>query len=620
MSRAKLTNFNTNFPTRKRVSSTSDYSSFFALDGSHPWQSAMPEGQIQYKVRKLNKGKVAYFNFDLAKEMGLISQEHPNEMNPQLEKVLIENFSIRIINEYDIENKKRFPKELIKTKPFMATRYLQLQHPCKKGTTSGDGRCIWNGVWNHKGQIWDISSRGTGVTALAPGSVLAGKPLQSGNEEHGYGCGLAEIDELYSAIIMAEVLHHRNIATERVLLTIDLGKGMGIGVRTGKNLLRPAHLFMHLKQGNYSALKRATDYLIERQYQNKEWTFSNQNSNKYDLLLKTVCTSFAKFSAKLEREFVFAWLDWDGDNVLANAGIIDYGSIRQLGLRHDQYKYDDVERFSTNLNQQKNKAKEIVQVFAQLVNFLKTKQKRTLPEFKNHKTLKEFDSSFQLFKTEYFLKGLGFRDEEILRLKKNHSKKVVSFMNNFEQLESIKTRNGFTKVADGVNKPAILDLKKFTPFILEKWLENNFKSISYEEVFEQILANSAPKKDRRPLKKTLQLIEKTATDFKSIINFLSTEKNRNIFLQSILSRQKRIFKNYKLSGNALIHVVDQILEYKKKGMAHSEIQWVIDQFIALKTKSKFSDTLQVSNKFKSKNPINLLRELEFLALEHQEDI
>jgi transcriptional regulator with XRE-family HTH domain len=59
--------------------------------------------------------------------------------------------------------------------------------------------------------------------------------------------------------------------------------------------------------------------------------------------------------------------------VLANGksefiGIIDYGSVRQFGIRHDKYRYDDVERFSTNLNEQKNKARLIVQVFAQLVS------------------------------------------------------------------------------------------------------------------------------------------------------------------------------------------------------------------------------------------------------------
>jgi hypothetical protein len=503
----------------------------------------------------------------------------------------------------------------------MSTRYLQLQHPCKKGTTSGDGRCIWNGLWTHNGQSWDISSRGTGVTALAPGSVLAGRPLESGNEDHGYGCGLAEIDELYSAAIMAEILHHKNIETERVLLTIDLGKGMGIGVRAGKNLLRPAHLFMHLKQNQYAALKRGTDYLIERQYENKEWNFSHQSTDKYDKLLNSICVSFAKFAAKLEREFIFAWLDWDGDNVLANAGIIDYGSIRQLGLRHDQYKYDDVERFSTNLNQQKVKAKEIVQVFAQLIDYLKTKKKKNLSNFNNHKILIDYEKYFLLYKTEYFLKSLGFKENEIQKLKKFQSRKVMDFLLDFEKLEGIKTRNGFSKVADGINRPAILDLRKWMPFVLESWLVNGLQDIDPKLVYEQILSNSAPKKDRKPRNTILDLITSTLNNLKELVKFLSTDKNRNLFLQSLLIRQKKLQENEKLTGNALIHVVDQIMEYKKKGMAHSEIQWVIDQFILGKVhKNNPSKKTQYRHPLSNQKALNLLRELEFLAIEHQEDI
>ena len=61
--------------------------------------------------------------------------------------------------------------------------------------------------------------------------------------------------------------------------------------------------------------------------------------------------------------------------MLIDAGIIDYGSIRQFGLRHDEYRYDDVERFSTNLNEQNRKLGFIIQTFAQLVDFLQNKTK-----------------------------------------------------------------------------------------------------------------------------------------------------------------------------------------------------------------------------------------------------
>ena len=46
----------------------------------------------------------------------------------------------------------------------------------------------------------------------------------------------------------------------------------------------------------------------------------------------------------MPREIVQTALDAFGrlDVVISNAGIIDYGSVRQFGLRHDQYRYDQL--------------------------------------------------------------------------------------------------------------------------------------------------------------------------------------------------------------------------------------------------------------------------------------
>src|ERR1041384_3040904 len=98
-----------------------------------------------------------------------------------------------------------------------------------------------------------------------------------------------------------------------------------------------------------------------------------------------------------------AWLDWDGDNVLADAGIIDYGSVRQFGLRHDQYRYDDVERFSTNLNEQRLKASDMVQTFIQMIDFAQTGVKKTWRTFAKSAHLKAFDRHFRTFCLDRFL-------------------------------------------------------------------------------------------------------------------------------------------------------------------------------------------------------------------------
>jgi hypothetical protein len=559
------------------------YSDFNQLDGKHPWQTAVPEGCLLYDVRILPGGKVAYFNWDLAKEMGLIPDHHPHRLNRGLEDKLLETFCIRIVNEWDHEHNVIYPKTMMKKNKYMATRYLQLQHPDKAGRTSGDGRCVWNGIVKHRGQIWDVSSRGTGVTALAPGVVLAGKPLRSGNSDHGYGCGMAEIDELYAAAIMAEVFHRNGIPTERVLAIIDLGKGMGIGVRAGHNLLRPAHLFVHLRQGEHDRLKKATDYFIDRQHGNREWSFSAQHRRRYDLMLNELTTNFARFAAHLDREYIFAWLDWDGDNVLGHAGIIDYGSVRQFGLRHDQYRYDDVERFSTNLNEQRAKARLIVQTFAQMTDFVQTGVKKPIDRFRKHASLKRFDELFQFHLLDRLLYQIGFTDQQRELLLSKHASTVKKFFAKFSYFERMKTYRKLTRVADGVNRPAIFNMRAVLAHLPEYFLANlnTFSAdvMPAQQLFEVMLSDHAAGKDKQLTDRLTKRLQRLQLRYKELVKRASGKAPVGEVLVNLSERASRINRTSRITGNSLIHVVDELLKARRKGFSDTAIQEVMNAII-----------------------------------------
>ena len=559
------------------------YKRFDEINGLHPWQSEVPDGGNLYEVRKLSQGKVIYFNFELAREMGLISKTHPNTLTQALKHKIIDTFSIRIINEYDLEKNIKYPKSKIKENKFMATRYLQMQHKNKQGKTSGDGRSIWNGIIKNGNTLWDISSRGTGVTNLAPGAVEAGHPLQSGNTKFGYGCGLAEIDELLSTSILAEVFNCRNLRTERMLAVIDFGDGTGIGVRAGKNLIRPAHLFRYLKLGRREALQKAADYLIDRQTKNSEWQIKARDAQRFSSMLDHVCSDFAKFAAQLERNYIFSWLDWDGDNVLANAGIIDYGSVRLMGLRHDNYRFDDVERFSTNLNEQKHKAKLTVQVFAQAVDFIQSGRKKPLTHFKKHPAVQKFDKIFENTELELFLKQMGCSHRQIQYLIKNKKHLIKSFFKTFSKLEKVKTRRKMTKVTDGVNRPAILNMKQFLrhfPQLLLKSTKSFQQAqVSPESIFTLILSSYASRKDQTLTpyrKKQLELLQK---QYKSVVRAISVHKNYEKTLQYLTQNSKIECPETPLTGNALLFIVNEILEARKKGLNDSHLQTIIEQLI-----------------------------------------
>jgi uncharacterized protein YdiU (UPF0061 family) len=564
-----------------------NYDTFDQLDGDHPWSERVPEGMIQYSARQLPHGKVSYFNFDLAKEMGLISRQHPNELNPKLIEKILATFNLRIINEYDQQHNLRYSPKVIKPKKYMATRYLQLQHEDKTGRTSGDGRAIWNGSFTGRGgKVWDVSSRGTGVTALAPGVVEAGHPLKSGNNDHGYGCGMAEIDELFGAAILAEIFHRNGIPTERVLAIIDLGKGVGIGVRAAPNLLRPAHMFLFLKQGKIEPLRRALDYFIDRQFKNKAWDIKPDDKDRYAKTLSYLTKGFAAFTAKLDRDYIFAWLDWDGDNVLADAGIIDYGSIRQFGLRHDQYRYDDVQRWSTNLNEQRLKAREMLQTFTQLMDFAVTGTRKPIKHYANHPALKEFDRQFRTACLERFLYQVGFAKPLSRLLLANCRRDVEALFDLHFELESVKTHRKLHKVADGVHRPAIfnmrLALSQMADYVEGLPIEM-VPLVDTEEFFSWILSSTAKGKDRKLTQRIRKSILKWQHHYLRLIRRITTPATWDKTLKSLKERSRQINHEARITGNALIHIVDDVLRYRRRGLSDTEIQAAIEELITNQT-------------------------------------
>ena len=568
-------------PLKKtQASVTHAYSAFDQLDGSHPWMTAVPTGYVPYRVRELQSGEVAYFNFVLAKEMDLIPQDHPHQMTPQLREKLIETFSIRIINEYDEVTGKKYDDKTIKPNKYMASRYLQLQHPNKQGKTSGDGRGIWNGIVSNRGKIWDVSSRGTGVTCLAPGAVAANRPLKTGAGDFGYGCGQADIDELYGAAILAEIMHVQGIHTERILCIIDLGKGVGIGVRAAPNLLRPAHMFMYLKQNRLADLRAAVDYFMSRQVQNGNFKPKAKGLGKYDELVESISRDFAEFTAKLDIDYVFAWLDWDGDNVLANAGIIDYGSVRQFGLRHDLYRYDDIERFSTNLNEQRLKAREMVQVFAQIADYLKSEKKKPFDEFAKHPSVINFNKYFAEARAHRLLYRMGFNEIQRQNILKEPGL-FDQFDKEFSYFERAKISGTMQKVADGVNHPALFNIRVALRELPQYFVTHGIQDVTMPEelLFKLMLSAFSKLKDTKMRPKHHGHIQNFQRLYKQLLYAAAGKQKPVQILPGILERALKLNREDRITGNALIQIVFELMDQRKKGTSHIEIQKVIDQLI-----------------------------------------
>jgi uncharacterized protein YdiU (UPF0061 family) len=438
------------------------YSRFRKLDGNHPFKHAVPDGFVDYPVRFRDGGRVFFFNFELAREIGLIPRGHPDSLTAGLSRAVLDSFSLQIINEYD---RLHDPALMAAARPglYMATRYLQLQHPSRRGHTSGDGRSIWNGcVTGANGSWWDVSSCGTGVTRLSPATGRERKFFRTGDKQASYGSGLADLWDGVSAAIMSEILHGNGIRTERTLAIIEYGDGTAVNVRAYPNLLRPAHFFHHLKQGNYHALRQTADYYIARQIANGDWHASSAaGPAAYRYLAQRVAADFGRMAARFESEYIFCWIDWDGDNILMDGGIIDYGSLRQFGLFHHEYRYDDVDRMSTTITEQRAKARYVVQTFAQIADFLVSGKKKNINSFRHDAAVELFDRVFEEHSRELLLHKIGYPPAMHQRLlcDAQFRADLLQFAGDFSHFERVKSKRGPYDIADGITWDAVFCMR-----------------------------------------------------------------------------------------------------------------------------------------------------------------
>ncbi|MCJ7671625.1 MAG: hypothetical protein MUP67_06205, partial [Acidimicrobiia bacterium] len=125
---------------RRREPIEDPFARLRALDGKHALQHAAPAAYVGYSARRRRGGRVAFFNFSLARAMGLVPRDHPDLLTQALSRAILDSFSLTIINEWDLARRTPVPARDRLPGTYMATRYLQLQHPDRCGRTSGDGR------------------------------------------------------------------------------------------------------------------------------------------------------------------------------------------------------------------------------------------------------------------------------------------------------------------------------------------------------------------------------------------------------------------------------------------------------------------------------------------------
>jgi uncharacterized protein YdiU (UPF0061 family) len=558
------------------------YEAFEQLDGSHPWRAVSPDGYVDYRARIRTGGRVLYFNFDLAREMRLLPANHADHVTPALEKVILETFSLQIINEYDIAAGERIDAALIKPGTYMATRYLQAQHKDKRGLTSGDGRAIWLGHLKAGGVTYDVSARGTGATCLSPGAQLAEGPVKTGDDTWGYSCGTAEIDELFGTVLMSEIFHRNGFPTERTLAVIGFDDGTAVGVRAGAILLRPAHIFRFLKQGRHAETKAAIEYFIDRQCANGEWALPARcdTRERYRRALTHIARSYGRLAAICEEEYIFNWLAWDGDNVLASGAILDYGSIRQFAAKHSKYRFDDVDRFSSSLVEQKFWARESVKVFAQAMDFALTGRKRNLRRFKGDPSLAQFDAWFEREREFRTLWKIGFTPEQIERLRQRGRSEIGDLRRALSFFEDLKVARGMEKLPDGVtHRPVFMIrhlLRELPAFYVDECDSTPDHFMEPRRLCEIMAASYASRRDMRLTDAKIAHAKNFQQCYQRLVAAAGAYDE---VLASLRDRAAVINYEHRITGNGVIDAVDKIVKMRES-MKRGQAQGAIDRFIA----------------------------------------
>lgn len=571
------------------------YSRFDELDGSHPFKKAVPGGFVDYAARRLRGGEVVWFNFHLAREMGLIPADHGDTLDAALRRKILETFCLTIINEYNLDRGQHFEADRLPG-TYMATRYLQLQHPGRTGQSSGDGRSIWNGSVAGGGSRWDVSSCGTGVTRLCPATAEEGRFFKTGNYDASYGCGTSSLQEGLTSALMSEAFQRSGIATERVLVVLALSNGFAITVRAAKNLIRPSHFFVWVKQNNLERLRGVADLYIEREIENGDLA-AVRGPRRYRQLTERIAVDFARTVARFETDYIFCWLDWDGDNCLCNGGILDYGSVRQFGLFHREYRFDDGPRWSTSIVEQRNKARYIVQTFAQARDFIVTGNKAPLDGYANDDAVKLFDRTFQTARRRRFLINTGLPEPAVDSLNERHVEAVERFRRAHAYFERERSARGPIRVEDGLNWNAVFSTRDLLRELPNRLLRTG-EPFTTEEFIDAGASTYASRRDREVTRARKRMAAEFQRRYWLLIELASKDMKQPVaWTMSATAHRSALINRFdRITGDAALYATQRLIRARRH-LSEREFHDVIERYL----------TLQSRNPEKSRHPTTLRR-------------
>jgi hypothetical protein len=235
----------------------------------------------------------------------------------------------------------------------------------------------------------------------------------------------------------------------------------------------------------------------------------------------------------------------------------------------------------------------MIQTFAQVADFVITKEKKNLKTFEQHPSLTLFDQCFVRERQIALLSKMGFDEKQTQILCANHQNEIEAFRKVLNYFEDLKTSEGERPVPDGIDHPPIFLvrniirelplflLKNFKPHIPQDGDESEGIqwSIMPVEEFCQIMAAAYVNEKDLTLtdNRKLKALEFQET-YRALISSVDPDKEEDT-LKSVVKRSSVINYTYRSTGDGLTWIVNEAITAKNK-MKQQEIQEAVDRFIA----------------------------------------
>jgi len=261
-----------------------------------------------------------------------------------------------------------------------------------------------------------------------------------------------------------------------------------------------------------------------------------------------------------------------------DGGIIDYGSVRQFGLFHSEYRFDDSDRFSTSIIEQKQKAKYTAQTFCQLVDYLKTGAKRPIKTFNKGQWLKDFEETFWRCKYKNLLYKMGFSSETAKQMLNHKSELIKKFQKVFFYFEKAKSHRGPKKVNDGITWDAIYSMRDILRELPQIYLSRE-DIIERSEFIEIAKSTYATKKDVLLTNYKSKRIDEFQKLYNELVIFGASIEGKtfNRMLLNMSMRSSIINKYDRVTGDS-ISTITEILMEKIQSMKSDKVYDLLYNF------------------------------------------